>query len=89
MLHFDRNYDIVVCKVPKNEIPQRNPQSYTTDDIRKGVDGLYVALHQEGAPRNGDEVVIDNNLRKNREGNMPGNSIFCVKIVQTENFSAQ
>ena len=64
MFLFDRNYDMVVCKVTKNEIPRRNPQSYTTDDIRKGVDGLYVAFHGEGVPRNGDEVVIGNNLSK-------------------------
>lgn len=88
MFLFDRNYDMVVCKVPKNEIPRRNPQSYTTDDIRKGVDSLYVAFHGEGVPRNGDEVVIGNNLSKKREGNMPGNSIFCIEIVQTENFFA-
>ena len=79
---------MVVCKVPKNEIPRRNPQSYTTDDIRKGVDGFYVAFHGEGAPRNRDEVVIGNNLSKKREGNMPGNSIFCIEIVQTEIFFA-
>ena len=88
MFLFDRNYDMVVCKVPKNEILRRNPQSYTTDDIRKGVDGLYVAFHGEGVPRNGDEVVIGNNLSKKREGNMPGNSIFCIEIVQTEKFFA-
>ena len=88
MFLFDRNYDRVVCKVPKNEIPRRNPQSYTTDDIRKGVDGFYVAFHGEGAPRNRDEVVIGNNLSKKREGNMPGNSIFCIEIVQTEIFFA-
>ena len=79
---------MVVCKVTKNEIPRRNPQSYTTDDIRKGVDSLYVAFHGEGVPRNGDEVVIGNNLSKKREGNMPGNSIFCIEIVQTEKFFA-
>ena len=76
---FFRNYDIIVCKVPEKEHPRRDPQNYTVRDIREGVDGLYVAIREAGAPKNGDEVVIGHYPKKERGRNLIGNSLYDVK----------
>ena len=40
------------------EIPFINPQNYSANDVREGVNGLYVAIHGIGAPKSGEEVTI-------------------------------
>ena len=39
-------------------IPQRNPDTYTNDDIKNNKDGLYVAERVSDRNRFGTEVVI-------------------------------
>ena len=50
--------DIIVRKVHEKEIPRRSPQNYTTEDINESVDGLYVAIRGEGAPKSDEEAII-------------------------------
>lgn len=86
MFHYFRSYDIIVRKLPEKEIPRRSPQNYTTDDIKKGADGLYVAICGEGAPRSGDEVVIGNNQKSANGTVLPGKFIYGVKQIQKQVF---
>ena len=72
--------------MPEKELPRRSPQNYTTDDIKKGVDGLYVAIRREGAPRGGDEVVIGNNQKSKNGTVLQGKFIYGVKLTQKQVF---
>ena len=83
MFRYFRSYDIIVRKLPEKEIPRRSPQNYTTDDIKKGVDGLYVAIRGEGAPRSDNEVVIGNNQKSKNGTVLPGKFI---KLIQKQVF---
>ena len=40
---------------------------------------MYVAIHEAGAPRNGDEVVIGHYPKKERGRNLTGNSLHGAK----------
>ena len=68
--------------MPEKEFPRRDPQNYTEGDIRVGVDGLYVAIHEAGAPRNGEEVVIGHYSKKERGRNLTGNSFHDVTVLK-------
>lgn len=86
MLCYFRSYDIIVRKLPEKELPRKSPQNYTTDNIKTGVDGLYVAIRGEGAPRSGDEFVIGSN-QKNKNGTVgQGKFIYGVKLIQKQVF---
>lgn len=64
---YSRKYDIIVFKAYGNEIPFINPENYSTNDVRKGVDGLYVAIQGTGAPKSGEEVIIgDRKIERKR-----------------------
>lgn len=76
---FLRKYDIIVRKVAEKEILRRTPQNYTTDDIMNAVDGLYVAIRGEGAPKSDEEAVIGNNLKRRKGRSLSGKSIHGVK----------
>ena len=86
LFHYFRSYDIIVRKLPEKEIPGRSPQNYTTDDIKKAVDGLYVAIRGEGAPRSGDEVVIGDNQKRENGTVLPGTFIYGGKLIQKQVF---
>lgn len=49
---------------------KKAPQSYTNDDIKKGVDGLYVAIRRAGAPKEDEEIVIGNGISKRKRRNL-------------------
>ena len=86
LFRYFRSYDIIVRKLPEKEIPRRNPQNYTTDEIKKGVDGLYVAIRGEGAPRSSDEVVIGNNQKSKNAAVLQGKFIYGVKLIFKNKF---
>ena len=86
LFRYFRSYDIIVRKLPEKELPRRSPQNYTTDDIKKGVDGLYVAIRGEGAPRGGDEVVIGNKQNSKNGTVLQGKFIYGVKLTQKQVF---
>ena len=87
MFHFFRSYDIIVRKLPEKEIPRRSPKNFTTDDIKEGVDGLYIAIRGKGAPRSDDEVVIGNNQKRANGTTLPGKLIYSLKLGQKSSFS--
>ena len=60
-------HDIIVAKLPGNKKPSRLPKSYSNDDILKGVDNLYVAVHRRGAPTDGDMVTIGNGVNSKKK----------------------
>ena len=43
-----------------------NPQNYSVNDVRQGVDGLYVAIQGTGPPKTGEEVTIGESQIKRR-----------------------
>lgn len=63
---YSRKYDIIVVKVYGKDIPVIDPQNYSANDVRKGVDGLYVAIHGTGAPKSGEMVTIGESQIKRR-----------------------
>ena len=55
------------------------PQNYTTEDIKESVEGLYVAIRREGAPKSDEEAIIGNNLKRMKGRSLSGKSIHGVK----------
>ena len=67
-IYYFRRYDVIVSKLDSDEVPDREPTTYADEDIREGVDGLYVAIGRTGAPKKDIEIIIgdDFNYRKRR-----------------------
>ena len=86
---FLRNYDIVVRKVHEKKIPRRSPQNYTTEDIKKSVDGLYVAIRGEGAPKSDEEAIIGNNLKRMKGRSLSGKSVHVKKAQKKRSYKSQ
>ena len=61
------HHDILVARLSGNVEPSRSPQSYSNDEILKGVDNLYVAVRRNGAPKDGDIVTIGNGVKNKRK----------------------
>ena len=84
---YFRRYDVIVSKLDHDEVPDRdpgtytnddireNPGTYTNDDIRENVDGLYAAIRGTGAPRKGTEVVIGDDISYRRRRSVDGQSL--------------
>ena len=66
-------HDIIVARFSGNVEPSRPPQSYSNDEVRNGVDNLYVAVRRPGAPKNVDIVTIGNSVNdRRRRRNLAG-----------------
>lgn len=63
---YYRKYDIIVFKAYGKKKPFMNPQNYSVNDVRQGVDGLYVAIQGTGPPKTGEEVTIGESQIKRR-----------------------
>ena len=72
---YFRRYDVIVSKLDHDEVPDRVPGTYTNDDIRENVDGLYAAIRGTGAPRKGTEVVIGDDISYRRRRSVDGQSL--------------
>ena len=55
-------HDVIVTKLTNQPRQRKEPQSYTNNDIKLGIDGLYIAIQRQGAPRTHEEVVIGNGI---------------------------
>ena len=69
-IHYFRRYDVIISKLDRDEVPDRDPITYTHDDIRESVDGLYVAISKTGAPKKGIQVVIGDDFSYRRKRNV-------------------
>ena len=67
--HNFSKYDVIVTKLTSQVIERKNPQGYSTNDVQKGVDGLYIAVQKKHAPKWDEEVVIGTGItdRKRRD----------------------
>ena len=72
---YFRRYDVIVSKLDHDEVPDRDPGTYTNDDIRENVGGLYAAIRGTGAPRKGTEVVIGDDISYRRRRSVDGQSL--------------
>ena len=72
---YFRRYDVIVSKLDHDEVPDRDPGTYTNDDIRENVGGLYAATRGTGAPRKGTEVVIGDDISYRRRRSVDGQSL--------------
>ena len=72
---YFRRYDVIVSKLDHDEVPDRDPGTYTNDDIRENVDGLYAAIRGTSAPRKGTEVVIGDDISYRRRRSVDGQSL--------------
>ena len=72
---YFRRYDVIVSKLDHDEVPDRDPGTYTNDDIRENVDDLYAAIRGTGAPRKGTEVVIGDDISYRRRRSVDGQSL--------------
>ena len=79
-IYYFRHCDVVVSKLDNDEVPHRDPRTYTDNDIRKGVDGLYVAIRRTGAPKKGMEIVIGDGFNYRKKRSVDGKSLYC-KII--------
>lgn len=77
---YFRRYDVIVSKLDSDEVPYRDPRTYTDEDIRKGVDGLYVAIRMTGAPKKGIELVIGDDFNYRKRRSVDGKSLHF-KII--------
>ena len=76
MFHF-RHYDVIVSLRPGNSLPNKDPQTYTNQEIFDGADGLYVAIRRDGAPTGGELVTIGNGVSSRRKRrNLAGNCSY-------------
>ena len=74
-------HDIIVARLPGNDIPGRSPQSYSNDEIRNGVNNLYVAVRRPGAPKSDDIVTIGNSVHNQRKRrNLAGKYLYHSNI---------
>ena len=56
-----------MARLSENIEPSRLPQSYSNEEIRSGVDNLYVAVRRPGAPKSNDIVTIGNGANNQRK----------------------
>lgn len=80
-IHYFRRWDVVVSKLDKGQVPPKDPRTYTDNDIRKGVDGLYVAIRRTGAPEKGMEIVIGDGYNYRKKRSVDGKSLHCKTIL--------
>lgn len=80
-IYYFRHCDVVVSKLDNDEVPHRDPRTYTDNDIRKGVDGLYVAIRRTGAPKKGMEIVIGDGFNYRKKRSVDGKSLHCKTIL--------
>ena len=65
LLYFSK-HDIIVTKLTGQVKPRKNPQTYSSNDIKKGIEGLYVAIQRPRAPTEDEEVVIGYDIKERR-----------------------
>ena len=67
------HHDIIVARVSGSQPPNRHLQNYSNDEIRNGVDNLYVAVRRDGAPKSLNLVTIGNGVNnKTKRWNLAG-----------------
>ena len=70
-----------MARLSGNNVPSRSPQSYSNDEIRNGVDNLYVAVRRPGAPKSDDIVTIGNSVHNQRKRrNLAGKYLYHSNI---------
>ena len=71
-IYLFRHYEVIVSKLVSEEVPSRDPQTYTNSDIKNGVDGMYIAIRNAGVPKNGVDVIIGDEMNNRRKRNLGG-----------------
>ena len=71
-IYLFRHYEVIVSKLVSEEVPSRDPQTYTNSDIKNGVDGLYITIRNAGVPKNGVDVIIGDEMNNRRKRNLGG-----------------
>ena len=74
-IYYFRRCDVIVSKLDSDEVPDRDPRTYNDDDIREGIDGLYVAIRKAGAPKKGMEIVIGGDFNYRYRLTLDGKSL--------------